>query len=74
LRHCTLEELALGRGLALKDLSGLFVPDDEEEQMTWEPHSLKYLDLSDMWGGELDLHSCIAAPALYSRPSRTPSK
>jgi hypothetical protein len=50
-----LEELALGRGLALKDLSGLFVPDDEEEQMTWEPHSLKYLDLSDMWGGELDL-------------------
>lgn len=67
-----LEELAIGRGLTLKDIGGLFVPEDEEEQMTWEPHSLRYLDLSDMWGAELDLpflfsSSCPLLKA-YSEP------
>lgn len=61
-----LEELALGRGLTLEEINALFVPDDHddvEEQIAWVPHTLKYLDLSDMWCGELDLsflfsHSC----------------
>ncbi|EON96310.1 putative leucine rich repeat domain-containing protein [Phaeoacremonium minimum UCRPA7] len=53
----SLEELALGRSLDIKDINGLFVPDEDEieEQIDWVPHTLRYLDLSDMWGGELDL-------------------
>ena len=53
-----LEELALGRSLRLQDVNRLFVPDESEDgamEMDWVPHSLKYLDLSDMWGSELDL-------------------
>lgn len=53
----SLEELALGRSLELNDINGLFVPDQDEieEQVDWVPQTLRYLDLSDMWGGELDL-------------------
>ena len=58
-----LEELALGRSLTLEDVNRLFVPDEkpgEEEaniaaQLEWVPHTLRYIDLSDFWGGELDL-------------------
>ncbi|KAL1855733.1 hypothetical protein Daus18300_011016 [Diaporthe australafricana] len=65
-----LEELALGRGLGVGDTNGLFVPDMEGEGEvdgdgdrvmtaldTWEPHTLRYLDLSDMWSGDLDLQA-----------------
>lgn len=53
-----LEELALGRGLKIDDVNGLFVPDEAlgvEGQLAWVPHTLKYVDLSDFWGSELDL-------------------
>ncbi len=58
-----LEELAIGRSLSLKDINRLLVPDEFGEatpsavraQMEWTPHSLHYLDLSDLWGAELDL-------------------
>ena len=52
------EELGLGRHLDLKDLIKLFVPDqdaDIEEQMSWEPHSLRYIDVSDLSALQLDL-------------------
>jgi hypothetical protein len=67
-----LEELALGRGLELEDINGLFVPDSEEEQMAWEPHSLKYLDLSDMWGGELDLPFLFSSSCALLKPYSEP--
>ena len=53
-----LEELALGRGLKIEYINSLFLPDESlgvEAQLAWVPHSLKYLDLSDFWGGELDM-------------------
>jgi hypothetical protein len=53
-----LEELALGRSLRLTDVNRLFVPDEEEGdamQLDWVPHTLRFLDLSDFWGQELDL-------------------
>ncbi|KAK4670812.1 hypothetical protein QC764_603900 [Podospora pseudoanserina] len=55
-----LEELAIGRSLTLADVNRLFVPDentddDVQMQLDWVPHTLKYLDLSDFWGQELDL-------------------
>lgn len=65
-----LEELALGRGLTITDTNALFVPDtdsnaddpdamDIEPAEEWQPHTLRYLDLSDLWSTELDL------PTLY---------
>lgn len=60
-----LEELALGRGLGITDINRLFIPDSprspsEEdpnamEVDSWEPHNLRYLDLSDLWSTELSL-------------------
>ncbi|KAI1388472.1 uncharacterized protein F4822DRAFT_402939 [Hypoxylon trugodes] len=55
-----LEELALGRRLKISDIDRLFIPDEDEsgdinEQLEWDPHSLKYLDLSDYTSAELDL-------------------
>ncbi|KAB5585407.1 hypothetical protein GE09DRAFT_944405 [Coniochaeta sp. 2T2.1] len=67
-----LEELALGRGLELKDINALFVPEDEEEQMTWEPHTLKYLDLSDMWGSELELPFLFSNNCALLKPFSEP--
>lgn len=58
-----LEELALGRGLTIIDTNRLFVPDspspkedpDAMEVDSWEPHNLRFLDLSDLWSTELNL-------------------
>lgn len=67
-----LEELALGRALKLADVNRLFVPDapaageknddimDVDEE-PWVQPTLKFIDLSDFWGAELDL------PYLFSR-------
>lgn len=52
-----LEELAVGRSLKLADINRLFVPDESSDvamQVDWVPHTLKYIDLSDFWGNELD--------------------
>lgn len=65
-----LEELALGRSIKLSDVNRLFVPDPpagkDEDSMDvdvepWVQPSLKFIDLSDFWGAELDL------PYLFSR-------
>jgi len=60
-----LEELGLGRHLDLSSLTALFCPpaqspltsemdlDDDEEE--WIPHTLRYLDVSDLSVAELDL-------------------
>ncbi|TAQ84448.1 hypothetical protein B7494_g7227 [Chlorociboria aeruginascens] len=53
-----LEELGLGRHLELKDLLKLFIPDQEstiEEQMAWEAHTLRYIDISDLSATQLDV-------------------
>ncbi|KAH6613368.1 hypothetical protein F5144DRAFT_401810 [Chaetomium tenue] len=53
-----LEELAVGRSLSLRDVNRLFVPDEDGDvtmEVDWVPHSLRYIDLSDFWGQELDL-------------------
>ena len=53
-----LEELGLGRNLELKDLSRLFVPDQDaslEDQLAWIPHTLHYIDVSDLSASQLDL-------------------
>lgn len=53
-----LEELAIGRSLSLRDVNRLFVPDEDSDvtmEVDWVPHSLRYIDLSDFWGQELDL-------------------
>ncbi|KAK3392378.1 hypothetical protein B0T20DRAFT_54735 [Sordaria brevicollis] len=70
-----LEELAVGRSLLLEDVNRLFVPDetdDVEKQLEWVPHTLKFLDLSDFWGNELDLvylfNSRCAIMKQYSAP------
>ncbi|KAK4188797.1 putative F-box protein [Podospora australis] len=73
-----LEELSIGRSLTLADINRLFVPDESDDkddvqmQLDWVPHTLKYLDLSDFWGQELDLvylfsnHCAVLKP--YSDP------
>jgi hypothetical protein len=53
-----LEELALGRNLTLPSLTRLFVPHASltlEDQLSWTPHQLRYLDVSDLSVSELDL-------------------
>ncbi|KAL2155529.1 hypothetical protein VTH82DRAFT_271 [Thermothelomyces myriococcoides] len=54
-----LEELALGRSLTLRDVNRLFVPDEDGDdvamQVDWVPHTLRYIDLSDFWGQDMDL-------------------
>jgi len=75
-----LEELAVGRSLTLRDVNRLFVPDEDggngdddvAMQIDWVPHSLRYIDLSDFWGQELDLvylfGSTCAMLKSYSEP------
>ena len=68
------EELGLGRHLKLKDLTRLFLPsapldtpaEDLEEaeiqaQLEWTPHSLRYIDVSDLNSAELDLSTLFAS-------------
>jgi hypothetical protein len=53
-----LEELGLGRNLQLTDLVRLFVPDETaeiEDQLSWIPHTLHYIDVSDLSISQLDL-------------------
>jgi len=72
-----LEELAIGRHIDVMAASKLFLPapkdkdsekeqngdkmDVDEEEQEEEPATLRYLDLSDLWGNELDL------PTLFSK-------
>ncbi|KAK3683943.1 hypothetical protein B0T22DRAFT_385216 [Podospora appendiculata] len=70
-----LEELAVGRSLKLEDINRLFVPDDDDDiemQMDWVPHTLKYLDLSDFWGSDLDLNYMFSTACAVLRPFSEP--
>jgi hypothetical protein len=53
-----LEELTLGRCVSLPEINAFFGPAtdaDGDTPVNWVPSTIKYLDLSDMWSGELDL-------------------
>ena len=46
-----LEELSIGRGIKVQDIDQLFVPDEKEDEgkeRIWVPHTLRYLDISDL--------------------------
>lgn len=70
-----LEELAMGRGLRLDELNRLILPDpaaEPEEQMKWTPHTLRFLDLTDMHGAGstgLDLSALYNDSVLLKRMS-----
>lgn len=68
-----LEELGLGRHLKLTDITSLFVPatpaatgeqdTDAMEisaQLSWTPHTLRYIDVSDLNSIELDLSTLFS--------------
>ncbi|CZR58024.1 related to Leucine Rich Repeat domain protein [Phialocephala subalpina] len=58
------EELGLGRHLTLPDIEKLFVPDCTlplEQQLSWIPHSLRYIDISDLSSSDLDLSSLFGS-------------
>ncbi|ORY56095.1 uncharacterized protein BCR38DRAFT_356048 [Pseudomassariella vexata] len=72
-----LEELALGRRLQVSDIDQLFRPnrnDDDQEAMEvdWEPHTLKYLDLSDYMRTELDLSALFGSSISIMKKSSAP--
>lgn len=59
-----LEELGLGRNLNMSDVRSLLFPSDDlplEEQITWIPHTLRYIDISDLTIAQLDLGSLFAS-------------
>ncbi|KAL3426678.1 leucine Rich Repeat domain-containing protein [Phlyctema vagabunda] len=58
-----LEELGLGRNLQLSDISSLLLPDEDAPlatQMSWVPHTLRYLDISDLGPVDLDLSTLFS--------------
>ena len=70
----TLEELAVGRCLRIHDIERLFVPDESADedgdvaaQLDWTPHTLRYIDLSDMLSGDLDLSALVGSTAILTR-------
>jgi hypothetical protein len=72
------EELGLGRYLDLTDLTQLFVPEetgdekaDIEEQLAWIPHTMHYVDVSDLSLAQLDLGTLFGmrCPILKSTAS-----
>lgn len=81
-----LEELALGRGLSIMDTNALFIPetpppsdpdamdlDSSPDLEAWQPHTLRYLDLSDLWSTEVDVPVLYDATrcALLTQPAAT---
>jgi hypothetical protein len=69
------EELGLGRHLTLSDLVQLFVPDEDlplEEQVSWIPHSLRYLDVSDLSANQLDLGTLFGSSCPVLKGSAEP--
>jgi hypothetical protein len=70
-----LEELALGRSLTLQDVNRLFVPDEDDDvamQVDWVPHTLRYIDLSDFWGAEMDLVYLFGSSCVMLKPFSEP--
>jgi len=59
-----LEELGLGRHISVSDITSLFVPSPLlplEEQLAWEPHTLRYIDISDLSSAHLDLSTLFSS-------------
>ncbi|CAD6503482.1 BgTH12-03145 [Blumeria graminis f. sp. triticale] len=53
-----LEEIGLGRYLSLSDIIRILLPDKTLiaiDQISWNPHTLRYIDISDLSGVQLDL-------------------
>ncbi|KAK4148565.1 hypothetical protein C8A00DRAFT_19623 [Chaetomidium leptoderma] len=70
-----LEELAVGRSLRLQDVNRLFMPDEDSDlamQVNWVPHNLRYIDLSDFWGQELDLVYLFSNACVMLKPYSEP--
>lgn len=70
-----LEELAIGRSFTLEDVNRLFVPDEDEDpamQVDWVPHTLKFIDLSDLWNAELDLSYMFGSSCVLLKPFSEP--
>ncbi len=70
-----LEELGVGRHLKLKDITQLFVPDQNaplEVQMSWIPHTLRYIDVSDLSAEELDLGTLFGSSCPVLRSDTAP--
>ncbi|KAF4893526.1 F-box protein [Colletotrichum fructicola] len=65
-----LEELAVGRNMDVNAAGKLLEPADPEKEE--EPHTLRYLDLSDLWGSELDLVDLFSTRNSLLRPSSAP--
>ncbi|KAK2018727.1 leucine rich repeat domain-containing protein [Colletotrichum eremochloae] len=70
----TLEELAIGRNLDVNAAAKLLEPADkkEGEEGEEEPHMVRYLDLSDLWGNELDIVDLLSSRNSLLRPSSMP--
>ena len=59
-----IEELGLGRHLELNDITNLFIPSQSAsipEQISWIPHSLHYIDASDLSLAQLDLGTLFSS-------------
>ncbi|KAK4108670.1 hypothetical protein N656DRAFT_816387 [Canariomyces notabilis] len=70
-----LEELAIGRSLKLSDVNRLFVPDEDSDvamQIDWVPHTLRYIDLSDNWGSDIDLGYLFSSSCAILKPFSEP--
>ncbi|PQE17008.1 leucine Rich Repeat domain-containing protein [Rutstroemia sp. NJR-2017a BBW] len=70
-----LEELGLGHGLVLDDIRKLFVPNQEasiEEQLEWVPHTLHYIDVSDLTYRQLDLSTLFGSSCPVLRNDTLP--
>ncbi|KAF7953655.1 uncharacterized protein EAE97_001054 [Botrytis byssoidea] len=70
-----LEELGLGHGLVLSDIRRLFVPDQDasiEEQISWIPHTLHYIDVSDLSKSQLDLGTLFGSSCPILRNDTLP--
>ncbi|QSZ29410.1 hypothetical protein DSL72_003924 [Monilinia vaccinii-corymbosi] len=69
------EELGLGHGLVLSDIRRLFVPDQNssiEEQMAWVPHTVHYIDVSDLSKAQLDLGTLFGSSCPILRNDTLP--
>lgn len=59
-----LEELGLGRHINLSDITSFFAPSQSlslQQQLAWEPHTLHYIDISDLSSTSLDLPSLFSS-------------
>ncbi|TEA20134.1 F-box protein [Colletotrichum sidae] len=65
-----LEELAVGRNMDVNAAAKLLEPADPEQEE--EPHTIRYLDLSDLWGSELDLVELLSGRNTLLKPSSAP--